>query len=382
VTILSGAKVVTSEGVIPQGWVEVAGQRITWVGSGSPPAGPRIDLAGQWLLPGFIDLHMHGGGGFDVTASPAELRGAVRFHRSHGTTRTLISLVAAPVTDLIRQLGWVAQATATDEGIQGAHLEGPFLSPGRCGAQNPHHLLTPNVITFDALLAAARGTLKVITLAPELPDALALIASAVTAGVIPAMGHSDATFAQAQAAIDAGVTLATHLFNGMRPYLHREPGIVGAALTSGIACEIINDGIHVHPATTALVAQVADRLILVTDAMAAAGSPDGGYWLGGQSVSVQGGVARLATDRSLAGSTLTMDSAVGRAVQHCGLNIQAASRAASGSPAQLLGIDSDVGSIAPGMIADLVVLNSSYQAVAVMVGGILNTSNSATAPTS
>ncbi|MCU1656863.1 MAG: N-acetylglucosamine-6-phosphate deacetylase [Pseudonocardiales bacterium] len=373
--VLAGARVVTPGGVLVDGWVETAAGRITDVGRGGPPAGTDlVDLGGAWLLPGFVDLHVHGGGGFDATASPADMAAAVAFHRAHGTTRTLISLVTAPVDSLVQQLGWVADLVDAGPGpaghVVGAHLEGPFLSHARCGAQNPVHLLTPDRAVLARLAAAGRGTLRSVTIAPELPGALDLIPDVLAAGAVAAIGHTDAVYADAWAAIEAGATLATHLFNGMRPLHHREPGVIAAALGCGLACEVINDGVHVHPAITALVARTSQNLVLVTDAIDAAGVGDGEFVLGGQDVRVRNGEARLAATGSLAGSTLTMDDAVRRAVLECGLSIEVASAAASGNPARVLGIDDQCGAISAGRAAEFAVLDDDLRVVQVIAGGV------------
>ena len=251
----------------------------------------------------------------------------------------------------------------------GSHIEGPFLSTLRCGAQNTDHMLAPDPAILSRLLSAGAGSLRCMTVAPELPGALELIDSLVASGVVAALGHSDATYAQARAAIDAGATLVTHVFNGMRPLHHREPGLIGAALESLIACELINDGVHVHPAVANLVGRVPHRLVLVTDAIVAAGMGEGDYTLGGQLVRVRGGMARLASTGALAGSTLTMDDAVRRAVLDTDLPIEAVSAAASANPARVLGIGRRVGSVAAGLDADLVVLDDDLRVVAVMAGG-------------
>jgi len=367
--LLRGARVVTPDGVLDGGWVVLDGARIAAVGDGPAPAAENEETLDGWLLPGFVDLHVHGGGGADVTASPEALRAAVRFHRGHGTTSTLVSLVTAPLTALERQLGWVADYVAEDDGVFGAHLEGPFLSQVRCGAQNPAFLRIPDRDDFARLVDAARGTLRSVTVAPELPDALDVLKDVQQAGAIGAIGHTDATYAEAMAAIDAGATLATHLFNGMRPIHHREPGPAAAALRANIACEIINDGVHLHPSITALVNERPGRLVLVTDAIDAAGMGDGEVELGGQRVSVRNGEARLVPAGSLAGSTLTLDAAVRRAVQQCGLTVAEASRAASGTPARLLGLGDELGAIAPGLAADLVVLSDDLELTRVMRRG-------------
>jgi N-acetylglucosamine-6-phosphate deacetylase len=373
--VLTNARVVTPDGVLADGWVAIADRRIADAGTGTPPAGQgaQTDLGGAWLLPGFIDLHVHGGGGHDTTNSPDDLAAAVAFHRRHGTTRTLVSLVTAPLDALTRQLGWIADLVAAGpsaEGhVVGAHLEGPFLSHARCGAQNTAHLLLPDRAAFETLAGAARGQLRSVTIAPELPGAVDLIRDVQAAGAVAAIGHSDAGYADARAAVDAGATLATHLFNGMRPLHHRDPGVVGAALAANLACEVINDGVHVHPAITTLVAGVSGRLVLITDAIEAAGAGDGDYLLGGQSVQVRDGQARLSANGALAGSTLTMDAALRRAVRECGLSIEAASAAASANPARVLGIDDEAGSIKPGLEADFVVLDDDLELLHVMAGG-------------
>ncbi len=222
---------------------------------------------------------------------------------------------------------------------------------------------------LDRLLAASEGTLRMITLAPELDGALDLIPPLRRAGVIVAMGHSDATYEQAAAAIRAGASHATHLFNAMPPLHHREPGLVGAALEAGISCELINDGRHVHHAVIRLVSSLITCPVLVTDAIDATGVGDGTFVLGGQEVHVHDGEARLASTDSLAGSTLTMDQALRRAVKASGLSIEQAAAAASTNPARVLGLDASVGSIAVGRRGDLVVLDDDLQVTAVMAGG-------------
>jgi len=371
--LLAGARVVTPGGVIEGGWVQIEAGVITAMSPGPRPPGDAVDLGGAWLLPGYIDLHVHGGGGHDASASPADLAAAVAFHRQHGTTRTLVSLVAAPLEALAEQLAWIADRVAigpTAQGhVLGAHLEGPFLSAARCGAQNPGHLLRPDTAAFARLAAAARGTLRSITIAPELPGALDLIAAARAAGVVAAVGHTDATYAQARVGLEAGLRLATHLFNGMPPVHHREPGVVVAVLEGRIAVEIINDGIHIHPALIRLLAREPEQLLLVTDAISAAGTGDGTFLLGGQQAVVRDGTARLTATGTLAGSTLTMDAAVRRAVVECGLPIEVASAAASANPARVLGIGDRCGAIAVGHDADLVVLDDELRVLRVMAGG-------------
>lgn len=361
--VLTDARVLTP-GAIVEGSVHIADGRIVAIDVGGGGAGES--LGGRLVVPGFVDIHVHGGGGHDMAASAQEMAGAVHFHRGRGTTTTLVSLVTAPLDALCAQLGWAADLAESGE-IAGAHLEGPFLSHIRCGAQNPAHLLVPDPDAFARMVDAARGHLKVITIAPELPGALELVDAAVRAGVIAAVGHTDASYEQATAAFERGATLATHLFNGMRPIHHREPGPVLASLDAGVPCETINDGIHLHPAVLReVLARGTDRLVLITDAIDAAGIGDGEYVLGGQQVQVRDGAARLANG-SLAGSSLTMDAAFARAVCN-GVPLQLASAAASANPARVLGL-TDRGTLVPGSRADLVVLDGDHHVARVMRGG-------------
>ncbi|TQS40280.1 N-acetylglucosamine-6-phosphate deacetylase [Cryptosporangium phraense] len=365
-TLLTNARVVTPSGVLDPGWVRVDGTSIAEIGSGEASG---VDLGGAWVLPGFIDLHVHGGGGHDFTASADDLAAGVAFHASRGTTRTLISLVTAPLDALETQLSWVADAVKTLPGVVGAHLEGPFLASARCGAQNPAHLLDPTPAALDRLLDAGRGCVRVVTVAPERPGGPAAIEQLVAAGVIAAVGHTDADYATTLSAFERGASLVTHAFNGMRGLHHREPGPVPAALDAGVARELINDGVHVHPAAARLLLRGPDEVVLVTDAIDATGVGDGTYVLGGQDVVVSDGQARLASNGSLAGSTLTMDVAVRRAVVDVGMSVVDASVAASGTPARLLGLADRCGAIAPGLDADLVVLDESLRLTRVMRQG-------------
>jgi N-acetylglucosamine-6-phosphate deacetylase len=370
-TILAGARVVTPRRILNPGWVEVEHGRITYADEGAPAAGSSdvVDLSGRWLLPGFVDLHMHGGGGADVTQGADDMAAAVAFHRSHGTTTTLVSLMAQPVEAMCAQLEWAAELTRAGE-IAGVHLEGPFLSSARCGAQRPESLLMPDGPVLRKLLDAGQGCVRTMTIAPELPGALDLIAELVASNVVAAVGHTDATYAEATAGFAAGATLATHLFNAMRAFRHREPGGSIAALDAGVHVEMVNDGVHVHDSLIRLVGRSAPRaLAFITDAISATGVGDGEYTLGEQSVVVRNGAARLASSESLAGSTLTMDEAVRRAVLPVGLPIEVASGAASGNPARVLGLGDITGAIAAGFEADLVILTDDLSVAGVMRRG-------------
>jgi N-acetylglucosamine-6-phosphate deacetylase len=373
--LLSGARIVVPGGLLEPGWLRVRNGRILAVGAGTPPAPDpgeeHRELTGRTVLPGFIDCHVHGGGGGAYTsAAPAEVRRAVAFHRSRGTTRTMASLVTAPVEDLLAALAPLAELT--EEGlIAGVHLEGPFLSPGRCGAQDPRYLLEPDPELLDRFVAAGRGAVRMVTIAPELPGALDLVRRIVDAGAIAAIGHSDATYDEARAAVEAGATAATHLWNAMRPVHHRQPGIVGAALESDdLVCELIADGHHVHPAAILLTFRAAaGRVALITDAISAAGAADGLYRLGRTLVRVERGKARLEGGTSIAGSTIGTGDALRYAVRTAGVSLPMASDAISLVPARLLGIDGETGSLETGKAADLVVLDAELQVADVMCAG-------------
>jgi len=387
--LLAGGRVVTPAGVLSPGWIRVAGNRIDAVGSGAavqplPPGLPVTELHGHWVLPGFVDMHVHGGGGASFTAGSADDAGrAAAFHRGHGSTTLVASLVTAPLADLEARAAMLA-ALAGQGVIAGIHLEGPFLSAVRCGAQDPRHMLAPDLAAFERLHAAAAGHLRVITIAPELPGSAGLIKAAVRAGVTAAVGHTDATADVTSAAVDAGATHATHLFNGMRPLHHREPGPAGALLDRDeVTCEVIADGVHLHDTVIRLTARAAGpgRLVLITDAMAAAGMPDGSYRLGSRRVDVAGGVARLAggdepgttgasagRGGAIAGSTATMADVVRHAVA-AGLPVTAVAAAASTTPARVLGLGDRTGALRAGLDADLVVCDEEFRLRAVMRRG-------------
>jgi N-acetylglucosamine-6-phosphate deacetylase len=375
-SLLAGARLVTPAGIV-DGWLETSGQTIAAIGAGEPARPADRDLAGQWVVPGFVDMHVHGGGGHTfTTGDPDGAAEGVRFHLSHGTTTTLLSLVTAPTDDLEaaaqRISEWLTDAApAMRRQVAGIHAEGPFLSAARCGAQDPEFMTDPDPEVIAGLAAAAGGCLRMMTIAPERPGALDAIGQLAALGVIAAIGHTDATFDQAGAAITAGATVATHLGNAMSPLQHRDPGVVGACLTaSEICCELIVDGHHLHPAFVQLAAasKGAGGIVLITDAMAAAGAGDGRYRLGRLDVDVRDGKATLASGGSLAGSTLTMDTAFRNAVA-AGVDAAVASRAASLNPARLLGISDDVGTIEAGKRADLVVLDEELEVCAVVASG-------------
>jgi N-acetylglucosamine-6-phosphate deacetylase len=376
--LIAAEHVATPDGVLSPGWIRVAGGAIEAVGPGVPAGPARPGIRGHWALPGFIDMHVHGGGGASFTeGDEQDASRAAAFHRSHGTTRIIASLVTAPPDVLARRASMLADL-ADDHVIDGIHLEGPFLSAARCGAQDPRYLIPPDVALFERLHAAARGALRMITIAPELPGATEVIRAATQAGVIAAAGHTDASAEVTSKAVDTGITHATHLFNGMRPLGHREPGPAGALLDRQVSCEVIADGTHLHDATIRLVARAAGpgNLVLVTDAMTAAGMTDGDYRLGELEVTVGNGVARLASQvpgapGAIAGSTATMDAVVRRAITSVGLSVPQVAEAAATTPARLLGRGGVTGALRPGLAADIVVLDEALRIGAVLACGRL-----------
>ena len=370
-TILTDARVVQGDQVVEGGWVRWEGERIAEVGRGHLPVDRHRSAGGRLVVPGFVDIHVHGGGGGSFTTGSAEDGAAVAcFHRWHGTTTLLASLVTAPLADLLRQIS--ALAELVDDGIvAGLHLEGPFLSSSRCGAHPPELLRAPTRAALGQLLGCRPGAVRMATLAPELDGGIDAVAQLAAAGAVPAIGHTDAAYDVAHAAVDAGARVATHLFNAMRPIHHREPGVVVALMERPeVVCELINDGLHLHPSLVRWVLGTVGeaRAALVSDAIAAAGADDGLYGLGRSTVRVRDGRAELVDGSSLAGSTLTMDVAFRRVVQCQGLSVAAAARAAATTPAAVLGLD-DVGSIAPGRLANLVVLEEDLTVRAVLYRG-------------
>ncbi|MDQ3406355.1 MAG: N-acetylglucosamine-6-phosphate deacetylase [Actinomycetota bacterium] len=365
--LISGGTIVTPDGPLENGWLLIEDGLITGIGTGETPvADTVVDARGGWVVPGFVDIHCHGGGGF---AFPDAAHQVAAVHARHGTTTLLASLVSRPIPELVRQIASLREAHE-DGVIAGVHLEGPFLSAARCGAHDPAILRPPDHASVADLLSA--GPVRMVTLAPELDGAVNAVRQLVSAGVIAAIGHTDAVEAQVVPAIDAGATVATHLFNGMRELHHREPGPVGALLNDPrVMVELICDMVHLSPTIVRLAARAAgERTVLVTDAIAAAGAGDGSYEIGGLSVVVTDGVPRLAGGSSLAGSTLTMDVAF-RNLVACGLSVPAAVTATSTRPAALLGLSDVTGSLVKGLAADVVVLSPSFEPVTIVRRGDL-----------
>ena len=372
--LLTADTLLTGRDLLRPGWIQVSGDSVAEVGAGAPARPPDRDLGAVTIVPGFVDTHLHGGGGANFSAAErAETSSAVAFHRRHGTTTLVASLVTAGPEDLLHQVGRLAEDVGCGL-LDGIHLEGPWLSPQRCGAHQPTLMRDPDPAEIDRVLEAGAGAVRMITIAPERDGAVAAVRQVVAAGVVGAIGHTEATYSQARAAIDAGATVGTHLFNAMRPIHTREPGPVIALLEDPrVTVELITDGVHVDPAVYRHVFRSVgpDRVSLVTDAMAAAGMTDGRYALGPLAVDVVDGIARVAGTQTIAGSTATMDRQFRFAVQHCGLTrvdaLAAAVRQASVNPARALGLAT--GELVAGATADLVVLDEDLAVSAVMRHG-------------
>ncbi|WP_306326902.1 N-acetylglucosamine-6-phosphate deacetylase [Streptomyces venezuelae] len=367
--VLAGAHVVLPTGIVENGRVIVDGERI--VGATSQDT-PSLDLTGHWLVPGFVDMHNHGGGGASFTSGTVdEVLKGVHTHRLHGTTTVVASFVTGEMDFLTQRAGLLSELAEQGE-IAGLHFEGPFISPCRKGAHDETLLRDPDPADVRKLVDAARGQAKMVTLATELPGGIDSVRLLAEHGVIAAIGHTDASYEQTVEAIDAGATVATHLYNAMPTLGHRAPGPIAALLEDErITVELINDGTHLHPAALELAFHHAgpERVAFITDAMDAAGFGDGRYMLGPLEVEVKDSVARLVEGGSIAGSTLTLDRAFKRAATVDGLPVEAVVQAISANPARLLGVYDRVGSLEPGKDADIVVLDAEFNLKGVMRKG-------------
>jgi N-acetylglucosamine-6-phosphate deacetylase len=369
--LITAGRVVLPDRVLSPGWVEVAGGLIIGSGGGAPPRVADADFPTGVLAPGFIDAHNHGGGGVSFHDLGPDARAIteriVLTHRAHGTTTMMASLVTAPLDELERLVR--ALAELVHEGLLvGIHLEGPWLSPAHRGAHAEDLLRRPDAASVERLMSAGGGAVRMVTIAPELDGGIAAVTSIVQQGAVAAIGHTDADYALTRAAIEAGATVGTHVFNAMRPLHHREPGAAGAVLENpAMFAELVADGVHLHPSIVRLITDSPARPVFVTDAMAAAGATDGDYKLGALDVRVADGAARL-VDGTIAGSVLTLDHAVRYAVQTAGVPLALAIRAASQNPADMLHL-TDRGRILPGLRADLVILDDDLTVRATMHGG-------------
>lgn len=378
-TLIHSARLITDGAETADAWVRFEDGRVVSVGEGADRADAdtvidAVEAAGEGavLTPGFIDIHGHGGAGASFDDGVDAIRAARDLHRAHGTTRAVISLVTAPLDDLARRVGEIADLMTTDADILGSHLEGPFLDPAHHGAHEPSLLREPVAADVQRLLDAGRGTVRQVTIAPELPGGLEAIRLIVAAGSAAAVGHTNADAAGAVAAFDAGATILTHAFNAMPGIHHRAPGpVLAAAADHRVVLEAIADNVHLDPHVIKLIFDSAPgRVALVTDAMAAAGNVDGSYDLGAVKVTVTDGIARADDTGSIAGSTLTQDVALQRAVQ-AGASLVEAVRALTQTPAAAIGLGTQLGRLTPGYLGDAVLLDAQLHVRRVHTGARL-----------
>ncbi|HYM10690.1 MAG TPA: N-acetylglucosamine-6-phosphate deacetylase [Bryobacterales bacterium] len=373
---------------IPGGVLLVEDGRIAAVGTReqvSIPKGAQVVQLGEAsIAPGFIDIHVHGAGGRDLMEPVREAADTVsRALARHGTTSYYATTVTAPAADTLQTLEFLAGYIAEREGANvpaaqplGIHMEGPYISVKRRGVHPVESIAEPTLEGYRRMAKAANGTLRIMTIAPELAAAPELIAEMVRSGVRPSIGHTDATCEQAERAVELGARQATHTFNAMRPFAHRDPGVIGAVLTDPrIKAELIADGVHVDPTAIRVLYQAkgASGIILVSDGVSGTGMPDGLYPVAGFLVEVKGGVCRY--QDALAGSVLTLDRAVRNMRQFLGLSLAQALPMATLNPAELLGIADRKGALKPGADADLVVLDTEGTVQGTYVRGVAVTAN-------
>ncbi len=364
--LLTAARVHTGHALVSPGFVRIEGDRVAAAGPYDASMGAAdLDLGDVTIAPGYVDVHNHGGGG---ASFPEDAALAAATHRAYGTTTVIASTVTQDLTTLAAQLRTL-QPYVADGTLAGVHLEGPWLSEKFHGAHPVPLLRDPNPDEVAAIVDAAGGIVKQVTLAVERPGGIRAVEALTARGVVSSVGHTDATHPRVVEAIEAGATGATHLFNAMRPLRHRDPGPVVALLADErVWCELVVDGAHLDPAVVSYVFAVnPDRTVLVTDAMAAAGAADGDYILGDLAVEVRDGVARVAGTTTIAGSTLTLSRAVRNTVSY-GVDPFIAVRAATLLPARYMRL-AGVGELVPGARADLVVLDDSYDVTRVMWRG-------------
>ncbi|MGO0058558.1 N-acetylglucosamine-6-phosphate deacetylase [Brevibacillus fluminis] len=377
-TVYRGSVVETTR-VVENGIVVTQGEHILYAGEegGYAYSGDEEirDYSGQWIIPGLIDIHVHGNAGHDVMDGTREALVAIsKSLSSYGITGFLATTMTAPFAEIERALNAVVETVGSPElaaEVLGVHLEGPWINPKMKGAQAEENIVHPTEERVDAILRLIGENLRVVTIAPEMPEAMAAIEKLAGQGVICSIGHSDATIEQVNEAVERGASHATHMFNGMRGLHHREPGVVGATLVHDrMTCDIIADFIHVHPNAVELVYRMKgrERLLLISDGMRAVGMPDGTYDLGGQTVHVHKCIARL-TDGTLAGSTLTLNRAIGHLVETLHLSMPDAVYMAATAPAVKLGVSERKGSLEAGKDADLVVMAPDYSVRATVVKG-------------
>ncbi|MFD2840224.1 N-acetylglucosamine-6-phosphate deacetylase [Populibacterium corticicola] len=363
--VLRAPRIHTGQRVLDDAWLAVSESRVVALGSGPVSAefseAPVHDVPGT-VVPGYIDIHCHGGGGGSFAGSGeaalTAARTALRTHLQHGTTTMVASLVTGIVDDLASTVRTLGPLVDSGE-LAGIHLEGPWLSVAHKGAHEPTLLIPPTEQDIATIFDAHPGAVKMVTIAPEVEGGMEAVRNFVARGAIAAIGHTDASYDDAAAAIDEGVTNVTHLFNAMNPIHHRIPGpIIKLLEDDRVTVELICDGVHLHPAIIkhAVTAAGKGRVIFVTDSMDATDMADGDYVLGSLEVRVENGVARLKSNGAIAGSTLTMERAVQYAVTEAGVDLGDALAAATTTPAAALG-RTDIGHLEAGALADIVILD-------------------------
>lgn len=339
-------------------------------------AGPEVtggrDAEGCYLIPGLIDVHTHGAMNEDASdGKPEGLVKMSRYYAAGGVTSWCPTTMTLKEPELTRAMEAIRafERPAGGAKVAGVHLEGPFLSLKKCGAQNPDNLHAPDAGLFHRLNEASGGLVRLVTVAPEEPGAIPFIRE-VSQSCTVSLGHTTADYDTAMAAYEAGASHATHLFNAMPPLNHREPGVVAAASDAGATVELITDGFHIHPAVIRLVHRLfGEKLALISDSLRCAGMPDGDYELGGLPITLTGGVARLRGSSTLAGSSIHLMDGLRRAVRF-GVPLEAAVLAATAAPARAIRRENEIGALRPGMAADFVLLDGELQVQAVYVDGV------------
>jgi len=377
-TVITADRLISPEQSIANPMVLVEDGVIVWMDSRASaelPSGEHLDFPGCTLVPAYFDIHIHGSAGHDVMeGTPKAFSTIGKFLAEHGVGAYLATTVTAPMDATLKSLAGMAALIGRDtDGARplGIHIEGPFLSPHKKGAHPASLLLTPSVKLFDRLWEAAQGKVRLMTIAPELPNAEEVIAHAAALGVRVSMGHSDADTEATRRGIAAGAVTATHTFNAMRQFDHRDPGLLGEVLANDdLFAELICDGLHVHPDAVRIYwkSKGPERAMLITDAMSAAGMPDGNYKLGELDVRVVNGKCIIGED-TLAGSTLTLDRAVRNFAQFTGATIDDLSKLASRNPARMTGFEAEAGSLAVGRRADITVLSARNEVVETILRG-------------
>ena len=373
--LIEGGTLVTPEAVLPNHSLFIEDGRIIFLEAGRRTDDGewfRVNAAGMWVVPGLIDIHVHGAAGYEVMdATEQALHSMANFFAQHGVTSYLATTISASFESTLAAVENVSRTNQPPKGSRhlGVHLEGPYINPKFGGAQPPQQIRNPNLNEFESWLSS--GSVRMVTVAPELPGALQIIDRGVRDGIQFAVGHSMASHDQLLLAIGRGLHHATHTFNAMQAMNHRDPGVVGGVLTDDrIWAQLICDGVHVHPAVIKLLfrAKGVKRTVLITDAIGAAGLSDGNYSQLGQSIVVTNGIAKTAEGR-LAGSTLTLDKALRNMMSYCDLSLVQALPMVTSVPAESLGIAARKGSLHPGSDADVVLLDSNLNVRLTIVAG-------------